>query len=179
MSTETCDVCGKQLKPGTASNYDVTPFVGSAEVTVVFKQIPVLRCEGCEGISLEGHVIAHVKRLTLIYLLVEKSSKPGWARLIRRLLGLTQKDLAARMGVDRVTVAKWESGKTTLTPQQDLLLRAVATGLLNGGTEITPALASVRHEERKPTQSPIVLDDEQIGALVRPDGENTPTEICL
>ena len=48
------------------------------------------------------------------------------ARYLRKQLGLTQQELAERADIDRVTVAKWETGDKSISPQHDFLLRGFA-----------------------------------------------------
>lgn len=45
----------------------------------------------------------------------------------RQALGLTQKDLAAQLGVDVTTVARWERGEIKLNPLLDLAMRHLET----------------------------------------------------
>jgi DNA-binding transcriptional regulator YiaG len=49
---------------------------------------------------------------------------PAVARAIREAAGVTQAQVAAELGVGRVTVARWELG--TRTPRGDLRLRYIA-----------------------------------------------------
>jgi transcriptional regulator with XRE-family HTH domain len=49
---------------------------------------------------------------------------PAGAKAIRLGVGVTQQQLADELGVDRVTVARWESGKRT--PRGELRLRYIA-----------------------------------------------------
>lgn len=48
---------------------------------------------------------------------------PTWARQVRVMAGLSQADLARRIGVSRLSVGRWESGKTV--PSELLLWRYV------------------------------------------------------
>jgi len=45
---------------------------------------------------------------------------------IRQRLRLTQSDFAALIGVTRVTVARWETGKVAVTEPMSKLIRIVA-----------------------------------------------------
>jgi len=47
-------------------------------------------------------------------------------RAVRARLGLTQRELAARLGCDRVTVARWETQRRALTGPAARLLRLLA-----------------------------------------------------
>ena len=54
-------------------------------------------------------------------------------------LGLTQGDLAERLGIDRTTVARWERGEAAIPPYLELALRQLKTDLENDQSEETEA----------------------------------------
>jgi DNA-binding transcriptional regulator YiaG len=47
-------------------------------------------------------------------------------RQVRRLLGLTQRQFAERVGVARVTVTRWEGGSVTVGSTAAILIRLLA-----------------------------------------------------
>jgi transcriptional regulator with XRE-family HTH domain len=47
----------------------------------------------------------------------------------RETHGLTQQELADRLRVDRVTIARWETGARSIPPYLDLALETVRRGL--------------------------------------------------
>jgi transcriptional regulator with XRE-family HTH domain len=47
-------------------------------------------------------------------------------RRLRKRLGLTQRELAARVGVTPTTVARWERGEVRITEPMSRLLRLLA-----------------------------------------------------
>jgi DNA-binding transcriptional regulator YiaG len=51
---------------------------------------------------------------------------PAGLKRIRRELGLTQEELAARLGVQRETVARWETGARGIAEPIARLVRRVA-----------------------------------------------------
>lgn len=66
------------------------------------------------------------------------SSLPGANLLVhqfRQLLGLTQEQFAARMGVTLVTVNRWENGRTRPSPLAVLRIQTMLTDLSQAGPE--------------------------------------------
>ena len=61
------------------------------------------------------------------------SIQPDAIREIRRRLGLSQTDLAGRLGLTRDAVASWEIGRSKPHPSAELLLRQ-----LQGLSELKP-----------------------------------------
>jgi DNA-binding transcriptional regulator YiaG len=47
-------------------------------------------------------------------------------RQVRRLLGMTQRQFAERVGVARVTVTRWEAGTVTVGTTAAILIRLLA-----------------------------------------------------
>lgn len=55
--------------------------------------------------------------------------KPGELKAIRKNLKLTQAQLAKALGVDRVTVARWETGLRKLPPMLTLAIKGFRSEL--------------------------------------------------
>ncbi len=55
--------------------------------------------------------------------------KPGELRAAREKLGLTQAELAKALGVQRVTVARWETGLRKIPAMMVLALKGLRSGL--------------------------------------------------
>lgn len=49
-------------------------------------------------------------RLRALLMQVPGAPSPGYIATLREALGLTQKEFAARLGVDKLTVSRWERG---------------------------------------------------------------------
>lgn len=58
--------------------------------------------------------------------------KPGELKVIREKLKLTQAQLAKALGVDRVTVARWETGLRKLPPMLALAIKGFRSELRKG-----------------------------------------------
>lgn len=74
---------------------------------------------------------------------------PAQVRRIRLRLGLSQAQLAERLGVHRITVAKWEGGARRVQPMVERLIRLVA-GLATGhNTRPEPPATKARPRTRR------------------------------
>jgi len=51
--------------------------------------------------------------------------RPAELKALRKNLGMSQAQLAEKLGIDRVTVARWESGMRNIPPMLALALKAL------------------------------------------------------
>lgn len=115
--------CGGELKKAKLANFDFTAYSGLPARLV---DAPGLRCTKCSGETLDGQTIEDaLMALTGAVLELQHRLDAEHARFLRKRLGMTQKELAARMGVRRETVAEWETSKD-ISPEHDYILRAIA-----------------------------------------------------
>lgn len=122
--------CGGKLRPARLASFDFSTLAG-LPFPVRLQGVPGLRCSRCRGETLEGTVINRALRLVALALLELPARLPSEvARYLRSSLGLTQAELATRMDVNRVTIAKWESGEDAISSAHDMVLRALAFGHL-------------------------------------------------
>lgn len=146
-----CD-CGGNLQPATLETYDFSRYVG---FKVTLSGMEGLRCDKCGWGTLDGAVINHV----LNYMVVDFTRFPrllngNEARFLRRRLELTQDELRVRMGVDRVTVAKWECGTNEISPQHDFILRLLAlNGMASRGLISVESVSVILGENFKSVQT--------------------------
>jgi transcriptional regulator with XRE-family HTH domain len=116
--------CGGTLRPVTLEKYDFSDYVG---FKVMLHGIPGLRCDKCRGETIIGGVVNAALNLTLMKIFEHPGRlRADEAKFLRRNLGITQEELATRMGINRVTVAKWECGDEPISPQHDYVLRGTA-----------------------------------------------------
>ena len=100
--------CGGELRPTKFDVYDFSAYVGF-KVTV--SGVDGLKCTKCGGETVDGSLVNAVMTYTIVQIAKSPRRLNGAeARYLRHTLDVTQEELAARMGIDRVTVAKWESG---------------------------------------------------------------------
>lgn len=147
--------CGGALHRQQVPEFDFSRYVGGG-VQVILQNPPAWVCDTCHGVTLDGELINAARQMVIHYLIkIPERFGSDLAKLVRRLIGLTQQELAERMGIHRVTIADWERGDKELSAQHDLLLRSIAFGVSFEASEtvampiqdrqlIGKALASVR-----------------------------------
>jgi transcriptional regulator with XRE-family HTH domain len=115
--------CGSELKPTKLREFDFSPYVG---FPITLRNVAGLRCSQCKEATLDGGMINYVLNLVAYQLAQLPFRLSGsFATFLRKRLGLTQVVLADRMGIDRITIANWERGEATISPQHDFILRAM------------------------------------------------------
>jgi DNA-binding transcriptional regulator YiaG len=69
----------------------------------------------------------------LVRLIVQEGEelRPAEVRFLREVLGMTQGELADRLGISRATVNRWEAGDDMVGPINALALRTLAVWNLN------------------------------------------------
>jgi DNA-binding transcriptional regulator YiaG len=84
----------------------------------LFVLIPARLCE----LDVSGEVlltpaaVRFIDRVQALAMRVPRPPTPGYIRALREALGMTQAQLAERIGVDKMTVARWEWGKLRPRP---------------------------------------------------------------
>ncbi len=138
--------CNGQLRPTELLNFDFSAFVG---VPVTLQKVPGYQCQKCGEASLSGSMVNLVEKV-LVLAIAKKPSRLAAqeTKYLRRYLGLTQEKLADRMAIDRVTIARWETGEVDISPQHDFILRGMMLASLRPGGA-----------HAKPATPPKVLDD--------------------
>jgi DNA-binding transcriptional regulator YiaG len=103
---------------------------------------PALVCDHCGEVTLEGPVIEGAERL-LAQLVVRGTAplRPKAVRFLRDLMGLSQAALGERMGVHRVSVARWETEASAVGTLESFALRTMAAWHL-GDAELARAVAT-------------------------------------
>jgi DNA-binding transcriptional regulator YiaG len=105
-------------------NFDLEPYIGfPARV----EHMPVLRCSECGDRMIPGAAIDRAMALAGETVAVSTSARltARQAIFLRKHMGLTQGELAQRMGCDRGTVAKWETRGFGISKPYDLILRVL------------------------------------------------------
>jgi DNA-binding transcriptional regulator YiaG len=120
-----------RMKRVTLDDYDFSALAG---LPVVVKGMPALRCPGCREELVVGADVERVLTSVTLEVLKRKGRLAAKeARFLRHQLGVTQRELAERMGLHTVTVAAWES-KKSISPQHDHILRAMVLAKLAAAT---------------------------------------------
>lgn len=152
--------CGGTLKPTTVREFDLTRLMG---VSAVLTKGQGLKCDRCHGETLEGTTI-NGALAALAADVVKQSDRLNaeHARFLRKYLLLTQQELAERMALVRETVADWERGASPISPQHDLMLRAITVArLVEQGAlpkqDLIKAIHSARFEPPRKTSPRIII----------------------
>lgn len=119
--TRPCE-CGGRLQPTALESFDFSKVVS---LPVTFSDLPGYRCDRCGQTTIEGSLInALTKHVLVMIAKLPRRLTADEARFLRRGLGVTQQELATRMGVVRVTVGKWETTEE-ISAQHDMIIRMV------------------------------------------------------
>ena len=119
--------CGQKMNKVVLDEYDFSDLAG---LPVVVRDIRILRCAKCgEELMLGAETDRIMKQVALAVVNRPERLGANEARFLRGHLGLTQKELAERMGLHKITVAAWES-KKPISPQHDHILRAMVLAKL-------------------------------------------------
>ena len=125
-----CSTCGEgHLVERRVPQLDLSDALG---LPVVFVDAPALVCGHCGAQTADGSVIDAAAKL-LVHHLVEHGDKlePGEVRFLRSFLGMTQTELATRLGVQaRLTVGRWEGEGGGIDGANALALRLLAAAQL-------------------------------------------------
>lgn len=163
---------GGTYRKVVSDGFDLTPYAG---LRAKIEGMPVTRCSVCGAELVDGVVIEAALDMLALKIVAGKKGllRPAEAVFLRKRMGLTQAELAKKVGCNRVTLARWES-TPTISPSNDLLLRTVFVvdrGQRRGETDarlFTPAglaehfaaikaLGEVRHGHER-GGSPVVVD---------------------
>jgi DNA-binding transcriptional regulator YiaG len=120
-----CPTCGRKLVLKKLATYEAGHLVGMRSVTV--RNIPALVCPKDKSALISGPAIELLHTMLLEKVLSDSHILCGEeVRFVRKALGLSQGVFADRLGVHRVTVARWETGETPLDGPTSLAVRALA-----------------------------------------------------
>jgi len=78
--------------------------------------------------------VEFLDRVRALAVKLDRPPTPGYIVALREALGLTQKELGERIGVDKMTVSRWERGALrpsaeSLTAMEELRRKAVRRGV--------------------------------------------------
>lgn len=102
----------KRRSQPTAVAEDV-PFTAKLpDGRTLFVLVPAKWCELDVGgeVLFKPEAVRLLDRVQALALRTPKAPTPGYIRTLREALGLTQAALAERLGVDAMTVSRWERG---------------------------------------------------------------------
>jgi DNA-binding transcriptional regulator YiaG len=159
--TSKCE-CGGALRPALLKDFDATEDLG---LPIVVKQVRGLRCGTCEWETIDGKAFKEIatQAAALLLGLPQRLSREQTIYL-RKYLDLTQRELAARMGITRKTVSEWEMKRGRISPQNDLILRTLVFAQISASEpraealrELAQAINHVRTAAPKARPQPLSL----------------------
>ena len=117
-----CYDCGASMQ-GTRTYYHYTE-CGLDCVTL--ENIVVYRCAACGAIVPEIPAIGELHRQLVLGIITKSSLLSGQEiKFLRKMAGLSSKDLATSLGVSPSTVSRWENGNRNISKNSDAALRMI------------------------------------------------------
>lgn len=118
--TKKCFDCGGTMQ-GRRENYNYTE---SGLRSLVLMNVVVFHCAKCGAIVPEIPAVEKLHRAVALDLLTKNTLlSPEEIRFVRKVSGYTATQLAAVMGVNKVSVSRWEGGARPIGKESDRLLR--------------------------------------------------------
>jgi putative zinc finger/helix-turn-helix YgiT family protein len=156
MAMYRCSQCHQgEMLSGFVDDHDMSPFFGlDARLT----RAAALVCNHCGEATLDGSVIEAAER-ALGRLVVRGTGplRPNEVRFLRGLMGLSQQALAERLGVHRVSVARWETDTAPVGALESFAIRTMAAWHVDDA-DLARAVASVPRPSTEPEGEPYRLD---------------------
>src|SRR4051812_34733143 len=118
-----CSECDTgHLTPRELEDHDIGPLVGLEHV--ILTRAPGLVCDHCGATTVPGEVLEEVMAY-LAAMIVEQGEElqPREVKYLRETLGLTQEELAERLGLKRLTILRWENGDEPIGRVPSLAMR--------------------------------------------------------
>jgi putative zinc finger/helix-turn-helix YgiT family protein len=106
------------------ASHEAGALLGMRSVKV--RNVPALVCPQCKEVVLDGAVLDALHEQLLLDVLSSGHVSGEEVRFIRKALGLSQASFAKRLGVHRVSVARWETSEVPLDGPTSVAIRALA-----------------------------------------------------
>ena len=120
-----CANCGNKTKKATFSKgYDLTTWAG---LPAKARRMRILRCSKCDAESVQANDLEAALDALVLEVVQRRERLTGQeARFLRSRLGITQKELAKRMGINSITISDWERGDRDISSEHDFMLRTLS-----------------------------------------------------
>lgn len=120
-----CPNCTRKMTQKILRSYEAGPLLGMRSVTL--KNLPALVCPKDKSVIVNGGLLDALHDRLLVHVVTNGNVLCGEeVRFIRKALGLSQAAFAERLGVHRVSVARWESNEIPLDGPTSVAIRALA-----------------------------------------------------
>ena len=147
-----CSKCRKGKLRLKRIDHDVGPLLDLPRVWV--ENMPALVCPNCSAVSIIGPVLEEIAMRVAVEILQLASLPPIEVRFLRKLLGDTQDEFALRLGVDRVTMNRWENGSDNVLGPTAYAIRSHAFFRLRARSPIVDSVAAAFTAEHLPSPPP-------------------------
>ncbi len=144
-----CSKCRKGKLRLRRIDHNVGPLLDLPRVWV--ENMPALVCPSCEAVSIIGLILDEIAMRVAVEILQLSSLPPIEVRFLRKLLGDTQDEFAARLSVDRVTVNRWENGSDDVSGPTAYAIRSHAYFRLRTRSSIVDSVAASFTAEHLPS----------------------------
>jgi DNA-binding transcriptional regulator YiaG len=152
-----CSVCNQgKVVERVVEHHDVSALVGLDQVFLV--KTTALACDRCGSVSLDGSVVEALIESLARIIVGQDELRPKEVRFLRELLGMTQAALAERLGVTRVTVARWETAEGDVGTVSSLALRTLVAWQLDDAALAREIGGPLRKPAVKRTAPPYELN---------------------
>ncbi len=136
-----CLECGPGKLKKNKGNY---LYKESGLSNIVLVNIPMYRCDACKETEVEIPATEELHNMLSFMLLLKPTQLNGEeARFLRKNMGYTEKDLAKKLGVTRVTLSRWENAKGALKTDRDKHLRLFFLSKKGNDLQKTPGVVQL------------------------------------
>lgn len=133
-----CTECREgTLRREIVSSHDIGGLLGLPAVVLV--GAPLLKCPNCGAVHVPGPLLDTIIPDLASEVVQVPELTAHEARFLRKMIGLTQTELAERLELSRATIARWETDDGVLGGAHSLALRAIVAMQL---IQSHPALAT-------------------------------------
>lgn len=136
-----CSQCNQgEMVPGLVEDHDMSPFFG---IDARLVRTKALICNQCSAATLEGTVLEAAER-SLVKLILRGTGplSPKEVRFLRDFMGLSQAELGERLGVHRVSLARWETDSVPVGPLESFALRTMVAWHMSDA-DLARAIATI------------------------------------
>jgi DNA-binding transcriptional regulator YiaG len=136
-----CSQCNQgEMVPGLVEDHDMSSFF---EIDARLVRARALVCNQCSAATFEGTVLESAER-SLVKLIL-RGTGPLWpkeVRFLRDFMELSQAELDERLGVQRASIARWETDAGPVGPLESFALRTMVAWHMNDA-DLARAIATI------------------------------------